>query len=102
MFLTTLAVAAFAMSSWEKPSNWFSRWILAGWIAALVGGFSVLSGFLIFPMLCVEAIALGLPRRTWLTTACLGIGVLAVNAIGFQLSVEASLGDTHYAQRLLA
>lgn len=102
MFLTTLAIAAFAISGREKPSSWFSRWILVGWIAALVGGFSLLSGFLIFPMLCVEAIALGLPRRTWLTTAFLGIGVLAVNAIGFQLSVETSLGDAQYPRRLLA
>ena len=103
MFLTTLGLAAFAISSREKPASSFSRWILAGWIAALVGGFSLLSGFLIWPMLCVEAILLGLPRRTWITTAALGIAALGLNMIGFQRSVETSLGETLYnTRRLLA
>jgi len=90
-FLSTLAVIALAVGSKSKSSKPFSFWVLTAWIAALISSFSLLSGFSIWPVLCLEGVMLGMHRRTWITTGALGAGALMLNAIGFHLYGNTSL-----------
>jgi hypothetical protein len=84
IFLSTLAFVCFAFASLRPKVNSWSPMILVGWISALAGAFSLTSGFLIWPMLCLEAAILRLPRRILLITAALGSAALVINSIGFQ------------------
>jgi hypothetical protein len=65
-----------------------SRYAALSWGAAAIGSYSLASGFLIWPGLLVEIVALRLSKRTFWLTAMVGGAAIGLNFIGYRRAVD--------------
>jgi hypothetical protein len=80
------ATAAFAFLAFARRLETIRIWpcVAIAWIFAVVGSFSLASGFLIWPVLLAEIVAFRLPKKIFLATAGLTVLFAGVNLIGYK------------------
>lgn len=83
----TIAFAAIALMG-HRGSPSASRLAVLAWVVGIIGSYSLANGFLIWPVLLVEIVALRLSKRMFWLTATVGGLVIGFNFIAYHTAVD--------------